>query len=373
MNPTRVRLLIWKEFTQLRRDPMLVRLLLLMPVLQLIMFGYVVAVDITHLRTAVVDLDHSVTSRALTQSFAASDYFTITEHPASENDLRPMLDTGDIQVAIVIPAGTEQNLQAGGSSSIGIVVDGSDSQVSAVGSSYAAQIIAGYNNQLIADTGMEVAAPGVDAQIRVMFNPTMDPLNTMIPGLVATIMMVSLMAIMSQAVVKERESGTLEQMFVTPIRAEEYLIGKVTPYALLATVQMLIVAAVGILWFRVPFNGDVGVVLVGLGLFMLTCIGLGLFVSLVSHTRQQAQQAMMFIMMPSMVLSGFIFPIDSMPALIQPFTGLIPLTWIIEVLRGAFVKGSGFAAMAPQLLVLAAFAAVIFTAAVIATRRRITE
>jgi ABC-2 type transport system permease protein len=373
MSGKRIRLLIWKEFTQLRRDPMLVRLLLLMPVIQLVMFGYVVAADIRHLTTAVVDLDHSVASRALTDDFASSGYFSITQRPASEDDLRPLLDRGQIQVAVVIPAGTQSHLDRGETAQIGIIVDGSDSQVSAVGSGYASQIISRYNRELMTDAGVSVAAPGVDAQIRVMFNPTLDPINTMIPGLIAAIMMISLMAIMSQAVVKERESGTLEQMFVTPIRASEYLIGKLTPYAGLATVQMLIVAAVGVLWFRVPFNGQVGVVLVGLALFMLTCIGLGLLVSLVSHTRQQAQQAMMFIMLPTMVLSGFIFPIDSMPPLIQPLTNLIPLTFALEVLRGAFVKGSGFAALAPQLWILAGFAAVIFTASIIATRRRIAE
>jgi ABC-2 type transport system permease protein len=373
MNAKRVRLLIWKEFTQLRRDPMLIRLLMLMPVLQLILFGYVVAVDIRNLRTAVVDLDHSQISRTLEAAFTGSGYFTITSHPASEDDLRPLLDQGTITVALVIPEGTQARLDRGETAPIGIIVDGSDSQISAVGSGYASQIIAQFNTDRIAAQGVSVTAPGVDPQIRVMFNPTMDPVNTMIPGLIAVIMMISLLAILSQAVVKERESGTLEQMFVTPIRAGEYLVGKITPYAVLATAQMLVVALVGTLWFRVPFNGHLAVVVVGLLLFMLVNIGMGLLVSLVSRTRQQAQQAMVFLMIPTMVLSGFIFPIDSMPAVIQPFTKLIPMTWALEVMRGSFVKGSDFAALAVPLIVLAGFAAVIFTAALIATRRRITE
>jgi len=373
MNARRVRLLIWKEFVQLRRDPLLIRLLLLMPVLQLILFGYVVAVDVRDLRTAVVDLDHTTTSRTLEAAFAGSGYFTITSHPAGEEDLRPLLDRGTITIALVIPAGTEQRLTRGETAPIGVIVDGSDSQVSSVGSGYASQIIAQFNTDRIAAQGVTVTAPGVDPQIRVMFNPTMDPVNTMIPGLIAVIMMISLLAILSQAVVKERESGTLEQMFVTPIRAGEYLIGKITPYAALATAQMLVVAIAGTLWFRVPFNGHLAVVVVGLLLFMLVNIGMGLLVSLVSRTRQQAQQAMAFLMIPTMVLSGFIFPIDSMPAVIQPFTRLIPMTWALEVMRGSFVKGSDFAALTVPLLVLAGFAAVIFTAALIATRRRITE
>jgi len=373
MSLKRIRLLIWKEFIQLRRDPLLIRLLLLMPVLQLILFGYVVAVDVRNLATAVVDLDQTSTSRKLESAFSGSGYFTITQHVAGENDLRPLLDSGTVKVALVIPEGTQDRLARGETAPIGIIVDGSDSQISAVGSGYASQIVAQFNTDRIAEQGISLAAPGVDARIRVMFDPTLDPINTMIPGLIAAIMMISLMAIMSQAVVKERESGTLEQMFVTPIKATEYLIGKLTPYAALATAQMLLVAAGGLLWFRVPFNGDPWVVLVGLFLFMFTCLGLGLLVSLVSRTRHQAQQAVMFIMIPTMVLSGFIFPIQSMPALIQPLTQVIPLTFALEVLRGAFVKGSGFSALAVPMLVLAGFAVVIFGAAIVATRRRIAE
>nr|WP_300143588.1 ABC transporter permease [Propionicimonas sp.] len=373
MSLRRVRLLVWKEFTQLRRDPLLIRLLLLMPVLQLIMFGYVVAVDVRHLTTAVVDLDRTATSRKLEAAFTGSEYFTITQRPATEDDLRPLLDRGTVKVALVIPEGTEDRLTRGETAPIGIIVDGSDSQISAIGSGYASQIVAQFNTQRRDELGVSVAAPGIDARIRVMFNPTLDPINTMIPGLIAAIMMISLMAIMSQAVVKERESGTLEQMFVTPIKATEYLIGKLTPYAALATAQMLLVAAGGLFWFRVPFNGNFWVVLVGLFLFMFTCIGLGLLVSLVSRTRHQAQQAVMFIMIPTMVLSGFIFPVQSMPEIIQPLTNLIPLTFALQVLRGAFVKGSDFAALAVPLLALAGFAVVIFGASIAATRRRITE
>ncbi len=373
MSAKRVRLLIWKEFLQLRRDPLLIRLLLLMPVLQLVMFGYVVAVDVRNLATAVVDLDRTATSRTLEAAFSGSGYFTITEHPRAEADLRPLLDRGTVKVALVIPEGTQARLDRGETAAVGIIVDGSDSQISAIGSGYAAQIVAQFNAERRDRLGGSVAAPGIDARTRVLFNPTLDPVNTMIPGLIAAIMMISLMAIMSQAVVKERESGTLEQMFVTPIRSGEYLVGKLTPYAALATAQMLLVAAGGIWWFRVPFNGNFWVVLTGLALFMLTCIGLGLLVSLISRTRHQAQQAMMFIMIPTMVLSGFIFPIDSMPEPVQPLTNLIPLTFALQVLRGAFVKGSGFAALATPLLALAGFAVVIFTAAIVATRRRITD
>ncbi|MEA4945248.1 MAG: ABC transporter permease [Propionicimonas sp.] len=369
----RLRLLIWKEFLQLRHDPFLAGILIVAPVVQLIMFGYVVAVDITHLNTAVIDLDHTVTSRAIDASFASSEYFTVTQRPGSEDEVRQLLDQGTIQLAVVIPAGTETALTQGETAPIGVIVDGSDSQVSALAGGYASQIIAGVNSARAAQLGATVAgAPGIDAQVRVLFNPTLSSINTMVPGLVAVISMLSLMIVMSQAVVKERESGTLEQMFVTPIRAGEYIIGKITPYVLLAIAQMLIVASVGIGWFKVPFAGSVWVVVVGMLLFMLTSIGLGLLVSLMAHTRQQAQQVIVFLMMPFMILSGFIFPIESMPAWLQPVSRAIPMTYALEMLRGVFVKGSGFADLATPLLALAGFGVVIFGTAVVATRRRIT-
>ncbi len=373
MNARRIRTLIRKEFTQLRRDPMLLRLALLMPLLQLILFGYVVAVDVRDIATAVVDLDRSATSRALTDAFSGSGYFTITTRPASESELQALLDTGQVRAAVVIPEGTQAALDAGRVAGIGIIVDGSDSQISSVASGYASQIVARANYQRLRAAGVASGAPGLDARIRVMFNPTLDPINTMIPGLIAAILTISLMAIMSQAVVRERESGTLEQLFVTPVRPAEYLIGKVTPYAVLALVQAGIVAGAGMGWFGVPFYGSPWVVAAGLGLFLLVNIGLGLLVSLMSRTRTQAIQSTMFILLPTIVLSGFIFPIESMPEAIQPFTYLIPLRHALVVLRGSFVKGSTFSDLAEPLVALAVFTVVIFGWAVLATRRRLTE
>lgn len=373
MSARRIRLLMWKEFLQLRRDPILIRALLLMPVLQLILFGYVVAADVTNISTAIIDLDRTSISRQVDAAFVGSGYFNVTARPGSEGELRPLMDAGKVKLAVVIPEGTEASLDRGQAAPLGIIVDGSDSQIASVGAGYASQIVARLNQGRIAAQGLELQAPGIDARVRVMFNPTLAAVNSMIPGLVAAILLLSLMAIMSQAVVKERESGTLEQMFVTPIKRSEYLIGKILPYSLLAIVQLSVVALVGLFWFKVPFNGSLGVLLVGLTLFMLTSIGMGLLVSLVSRTRQQAQQMVMFVMIPSFVLSGFIFPIDSMPAAMQPLSYAIPLTYAIQVLRASFIKGSGFEALATPLLILALFAVVIFGAALAATQRRLSD
>ena len=325
MSLHRIRLIIWKEFLQLRRDPLLLRLIFIMPIVQLIFFGYVVSADVRNLATALVDLDKSTTSRQLAASFSSSSYFTIEAYLQSETELQPWMDRGEVQVAIVIPEGTQARLESGEIAPVGIVVDGSDSRTAAVSSGYAAQIVARLNADRIVEQGLALSSPGIDARVRVLFNPSLRTVNTMIPGLIAAILMLSVMAIMSQAVVRERESGTLEQMFVTPITRGEYLIGKVTPYVLLAVLQMSLVALVGIFWFQVPFHGTFAAVAAGLGLFMLTVIGLGLLVSLAAHTRQQAQQTVLFIMLPMMLLSGFIFPIESMPAALVPVTYAMPL------------------------------------------------
>lgn len=368
----RIGLLIWKEVLQLRQDPFLAALLLIAPIMQLLVYGYVVAVDINHLSTAVVDLDRSAASRLIDANFTSSEYFDVIEHPASEAEIRDLLDRNRIQVAVVIPEGTQDALTQGRLAPLGIIVDGSNSQVSAVAGGYASQLVATINSARLAQLGALGAGPGVDAQVRVVFNPTMNSINSMIPGLIAVIAMISLLIVMSQAVVKERESGTLEQMFVTPIRVGEYIIGKITPYILMALIQIALVAVVGIGWFKVPFYGNIWVVLVGMFLFLMTSIGMGLLVSLMASTRQQAQQVMMFMMMPFMILSGFIFPIDSMPGWLQAISAMIPLTYILEVLRGVAMKGSGFAELAGPLWVLAGFGITIFTVAVVATRRRIT-
>lgn len=374
MNHKRIRLLMGKEFKQLRRDKLLLRIALLMPIAQLIMMGYVIAADVQNLPTAVIDLDRSQTSRQLTSEFAESGYFAVTHRPTSESDLPRLLDTSTVKVAIVIPEGTQARLDRGESAPVGVIVDGTDNVSASVGSGYAAQIIARFNAARIRTSGLDVtAAPGLDTSVRVLYNPTLSTVNSMIPGLIAVLMMISISVIMSQAVVKERESGTLEQLFVTPIRPMEYLIGKVTPYMVLAVVQATLVAVLGSLWFRVPFAGSVLVVSVGIGLFLLVCVGQGLLISLAARTRAQAQQIVMLSLLPAMILSGFIFPVQSMPPVFQFIAQFIPLTHALTVMRGAFVKGSGFGALAVPLAWLAGFAVVLFGAAVAATHRRITE
>jgi ABC-2 type transport system permease protein len=364
---------MWKEILQLRRDPLLLRMTLIMPVMQLLLFGYVVGSDVRNLPTAVVDLDHTALSQQLTNSFSSSDYFVLAEHPSGEGALTPLIDSGRAQVGIVIPKGMSDSVERGETVCVGIVVDGADSMTASVASGYAAQIIAEFNQRQLGLAERQARGPSIDSRVRVMFNPSLKSVNAMIPGLINAILLISMGAIMSQAVVKERARGTLEQMLVTPMTRGEYVVGKVLPYVGLAIIQASFVGIVGRYWFQVPFNGRVITVVVGLGLFMLTSIGIGLLVSLVSKTQQQAQQTLMFVLLPMMVLSGFIFPIESMPAVVAPLAYVIPLTYALIAVRGAFLKGATITDLASPLLAMTVFAIVIFGATVTRFRKRLSE
>ncbi len=363
MSLRRIWLLIWKEFTQLLRDRSMIPLIFLLPVIQLVMFGYVIGTDVKDLRTAILDLDGTPASHRVVEGFTSSGYFVAVARPVDEAGVRKTLDGNTAQVAIIIPKGFADKVRRGQATKLSVIVDGSDAKTASVAQGYAGSIVANLSSKLYPSPAAKpgVTTPvGVDARVRVLFNPTMRAVNTMVPALLAFILMLSTQNLMSQSIVKERERGTLEQLFVTPIGRAEYLIGKLLPYVAVAIIQILVVFTVGTLWFKVPFSGSVAVLGVGLGLFMITALGQGMLVSLMSRTRYQAQQAGTFLMVPSMMLSGFVFPLSSMPAVLIPLTYLIPLRYILVIVRSNFVKGSGFVALWPQFLAMIIFSIAIF-------------
>jgi len=373
MKWSRMKLLVWKELLQLRRDRMLLPLVFIQPVLMLLMFGYVVGSDVSNIPTAVVDQDRTSLSREFARAFENTGYFDIKAHPAEESAVRPLMDANNIEMAIMIPPGFQAGMERGEQVPVQIIVDGVDSKTASVASGYASRVIADFTQRRIELTGLVPDTAGIDARVRVLFNPTLRSVNAMIPSLVAYILMLASMALMAQAVVRERERGTLEQMFVTPITRGEYLFGKLTPYVLLSVAQIVAVMAVGVLWFRVPFNGSVLVIGAGMALFMFTTLGQGLIISTLARNRHQAQQLTMFLLIPTMVLSGFIFPIESMPRAIVPLTYLIPLRYAVIVLRSNFMKGSDFVALWPEFAAMAAFAIAIFGFAVARFQKRLSD
>ena len=338
-------------------------MLMLMPVLQLVLFGYVVGSDVKNLQLAVLDYDHTVQSERVVEAFTSSGYFTLAARPTNEAGVKNLLDGGTAVIAIEIPKGLSDSIRARRPAQIGIVVDGSDSRTSQVAAGYAQGIIASLSSQFYALPSAKpgkTAPVGVDAQIRVLYNPTMRAVNTMVPALLAFVLLMSTTNVMSQAIVKERERGTLEQLFVTPIGRSDYLLGKLVPYIGIAVIQVIVTFAVGVLWFRVPFRGSFWVLGIGLMLFLFACLGIGMIISLMSSTRQQAQQTSLFLQMPQMMLSGFMFPIAAFPRWLYFFTFLIPLRYMLVIVRSNFLKGSGFVALWPQFLALAVFSLALF-------------
>jgi len=376
MSWRRVKLLVWKEFQQIRRDKAMLPILFIMPVLQLILFGYVVGSDVRDLRMALLDQDNTVASRQVANAFESSGYFTIVARPQSEKQLKDTIDGSKAVIAIVVPTGFSDATKEKRPTQLGVIVDGSDSRTSQVAAGYASGIIANLSNSFYGSGNTkpgQTVAMGVNAQVRVLYNPTMRAVNTMVPALLAFILMMSTQNLMSQSIVKERERGTLEQLFVTPISRSEYLLGKLIPYILLSVVQVVVVFLVGTLWFQVPFRGSLLVIGGGLMLFMLSALGIGMITSLMSKTRQQAQQTSMFMQMPTMMLSGFMFPIDALPKWLYVLTYLIPLRYILVIVRSNFLKGSTFLALWPQFLAMALFSVGIFIFGLSRFRKRLND
>ena len=357
MNWQRIRPIIRKEFLQLRRDPRLLRVVIVAPVLQLLIFGYAATTDVHHISTAVYDEDRSQASRALVQQFTESGYFDYDYSISSPKEMDALLDAGQAQMALHIPPRFSEDLAHNHLARVQLVLDGSDSMTAGIISGYASGAIARYSQQL-AVTRLErlrrtlPQVPGIDARLRVWYNPELKSVNFMVPGVLCTLLLVVTMILTSLAIVKEREIGTLEQLIVTPITPGELMLGKTLPFVLLGFVDLALVTAVAVLWFHVPLNGSLALLFALTAIFLLASLGGGLFISTVSRTQQQAMVTGFFFMMPSVILSGFMFPIQNMPRVIQYLTYAIPLRYYLVIIRGIFLKGNGIDVLWPQALAL---------------------
>ena len=346
-----------KEFLQLRRDPRLLRVVIVAPVLQLLIFGYAATTDVHHISTAVYDEDRSQASRALVQQFTGCHYFDYDYSISSPKEMDALLDAGQAQMVLHIPPRFSEDLAHNHLARVQLVLDGSDSMTAGIISGYASGAIARYSQQL-AVTRLErlrrtlPQVPGIDARLRVWYNPELKSVNFMVPGVLCTLLLVVTMILTSLAIVKEREIGTLEQLIVTPITPGELMLGKTLPFVLLGFVDLALVTAVAVLWFHVPLNGSLALLFALTAIFLLASLGGGLFISTVSRTQQQAMVTGFFFMMPSVILSGFMFPIQNMPRVIQYLTYAIPLRYYLVIIRGIFLKGNGIDVLWPQALAL---------------------
>jgi len=367
----RVRVTVAKEFLQLRRDPRLYRLLMIAPVLQLVVFGYAVSTDVRHTATFLVDRDRTAASRELVDAFTAGGWFDLAGSSQSEADAVAALDRGDATVALVIPAGYAADLAAG-RARVQVLLDGTNSNVATVALGYAERIVASHAAAAAAAGAAPAAAlaPAVELRDRAWFNPALESRNYNVPAVVGAIIMLVCMLLTSLAVVREREIGTLEQLMVSPIRPLELIAGKTIPFALIGLVDLVLITLVAVFWFEVPFAGSPALLLFAGVLFLLPALGVGLLISTVSKTQQEAFMASFLVFMPTILLSGFLFPVDSMPAAFRWLSLLNPLRHFLEIVRGIFLKGTGPAELWPQHLALAAMGAVLLGLAAARFRKR---
>jgi ABC-2 type transport system permease protein len=370
----RLRFLVWKEFLELRQNPRLFGIVIVAPIIQLTMLGYAATTDVRDVPVLIVDGDRTAASRELISRFEASRNFTIADTVTTVAEIEPYLEHGTAWLALAIPAGYGDEVAAGRPVTVQVVADGSDANSTTVALGYATNLISGYAQDLqqtAGSTGTSGGGGTIDARIRVWFNPQLESRHFMIPGVLALVLLVVTTNLAAMAIVREKELGTLEQLNVTPLRRWELIVGKLLPYGFIGLVDVLLVVAVAVLWFQVPLRGSFALLFAMCVLYVLCTLALGLFISTISNTQQQAMMtATFFFLTPMIYLSGFIFPIENMPATIQPLTRVIPLTYFLVIVRGIFLKGIGLDLLWPQALALGTWGLVVLALAVVRSRKR---
>jgi ABC-2 type transport system permease protein len=361
-----------KELIELRSDPRLFGILIVAPVVQLGVLGYAATTDVKDVPIVIVDADRSTESRELISRFEASANFVIAGMVTSTDEIDPWLERGDAWMALSIPPDYGRKVRAAEPVAVQVVADGTDSNSTNVALGYARSLIGGYGQDLLAERlPAAPVAPLVSAEVRVWFNPELESRDFMIPGIVALLLLVVTTNLSAMGIVRERELGTLEQLNVTPIARWELILGKLLPYAAIGLIDVVLVLMVAIYWFEVPMRGSLPLLFALSAVYLFTTLGLGLLVSTISNTQQQAMMTTtFFFLMPMIYLSGFIFPIENMPAWIQPFTYLIPLRYFLVILRGLFLKGVGLETFWPQALALAAWGIAILGLATLRSSKR---
>lgn len=365
----RIGIILRKELIQALREPRMRVLLFVPPLMQLVIFGYAVNLDVDHARIAWMDMDRTPESRDLRDRFEGSGRFEVVALPQTEQEVADVLDRGTVQAVVRVLPKFARDLKRGRPTEVQVLVDGTDSNTASLVVSYASSVIAAFSNDAAnAQRGVQVLArsPGmppntsyteVTARTRVWFNPDLYSRNYFVPGVIVNIILIVTMMLTALAIVREKEIGTMEQLMVTPVRPIELMLGKTLPFALVGIVDVALITTVALLLFHIPFRGSPVLLFFCSVLYLMTTLGAGLLLSTVSHTQQQAMMANFFFTMPAFMLSGFAFPIRNMPAAVQYLTYLNPLRYFIDIVRGIFLKGVGLAELWPQMAALAVYGA----------------
>jgi ABC-2 type transport system permease protein len=359
--------MVRKEFRQIFRDPRLRRLIFMAPVIQLIIFGYAVSTDVRNTATFVVDHDRTQTSRQLVDAFTASGYFRIAGQSDRPADLVRALDRGDAIVGVEIPIGFAADVRGGSGAQVQLLFDGTNSNVATVAKGYAERIVQDVSGSFVTGARPQV----IDLRERAWFNPALVSQDYNVPAVVGGIIMIVALLLTSLAIVRERELGTLEQLMVSPLRPAELMAGKTIPFAAIGLIDLALVFAIAFLWFEIPFRGSALLLIVASVLYLLSALGLGLFISTISRTQQEAFMASFLVYMPTILLSGFMFPVSSMPDVFQWLTLINPMRHYLEIVRTIFLKGAGLEALWVQYLALTVMGAGILSFAAARFQKRI--
>ncbi len=373
----RIWYVMWKEVIELRQDPRIFGIIFIAPVVQLAVLGYAATTDVRNVPIVVVDADRSTDSQDLISRFTGSGIFELVDVVSDERQVDRYLESGDAWMALSIPANYGKSVAAGRPATLQVVADGSDANSTNIALGYANNLLTGYAQEMVEQrraSGAATAAMGgsIEPRVRVWFNPTLESRYFMLPGIFALLLLVVTSNLSSMAIVREREIGTLEQLNVTPLGRLELIVGKLLPYGIIGLIDVLIVLVVIVFWFEVPLRGSFWLLFGMSVIYLLTTLGLGLFISTISHTQQQAMMtSTFFFLIPMMYLSGFVFPIENMPDVIQPITYLIPLRYFVVILRGIFLKGVGLETLWPQALALLGWGVAILTLAYMRSSKRL--
>jgi len=372
MSWLRIRELVRKEFIQLFSDRRNRALMFIFPLIQMLIFGYVVNYDIQNVHMAVLDYSRTPESRRLLDHFTGSRIFHITRQATDERQITDLLLRKKVDMGIKIGRDFADLVRKGQTAPVQILVDGSMSNMASVRVAYTLSILDRFNRQTLRELyPLRMDYGKVDARIRTWYNPNLNSQYFFVPGIVAVLIMITTFILTSIAIIREKEDGTMEQLIVTPLKSYEFIVGKTVPYILLSLFQLFVVIGVAVYWFEIPFQGSLFLLFIATCLFMLSTMGIGLFISTIASTKQQAMMTAFFFILPFFMLSGFVFPIANMPKVVQWLTLLNPLRFYLVILRNIFLKGVGLDILWPQYAALTILGIMVFAAAISRTKKRL--
>lgn len=371
---SRIYSIVRKEFVQLFRDPRTLALAVVIPIVQLFLLGYAATSDVRNVSLAVWDQSKTTESRQLLDAFQASSYFRINYFVNSSDEYQALIESGDARVALVIPPDYAERL-FDGNAKVLMILDGSDASIGGTALSTARLVGQSFGTKILTQqatlSGRSAPTPPVEVRTQVWYNPDLNSAYFMIPGVIGMILSFITTILTATAIVRERERGTIEQLIVTPIRSWELVLGKILPYVIIAFVETFEVLIIGHFWFGVPIRGSLSLIILTSGIFIMSSLGIGLLASTIANTQQEAMLTVMMYNLPSIFLSGFFFPLEAMPQVLQIVSYAIPLRYFLVVIRSLLLKGVGIDAIQGEVIALIIFGLVIMTLAALRFRKRL--